>query len=126
MPITRKSPTVQARLNSSDFQRFSKLAGLKEITKGELAREAILAYIDAAENEHFKKKETGYIEKLDAQVDRLAKMIASTQKDLRATQTDVGAIFAFMRAWIGDDAQLARFVADANKRNKERREKQRS
>jgi len=76
MPLTRRSPTVQARLASADFARFSAMAKAKDITKGELARDAVLFYLKHLELEQANKQDRELIEAIDKMTNRICGMLA--------------------------------------------------
>lgn len=97
MPLTRKSPTVQARLAPADFTRFSEVAKADKKTKGQLAREAILFYL--ANREHTKWRNRDRV--ITNEIDRLSKVqvtaIRSMADRLAAMlfrlQVDVGVVY---------------------------------
>ncbi|MBX9953146.1 MAG: hypothetical protein K2Y39_28490 [Candidatus Obscuribacterales bacterium] len=122
MPITKKSPTVQTRLQSKDFVLFVARAKSEKLTQSKLARKAILAYLKADDPEKT-AEEDRIIEKLSAEVNRLAAMITSVRNDVVATELDVYIMYLFFRDWLKDENVLRHYIEVAPKKLKERRAK---
>lgn len=76
MPLTRRSPTVQARLAPADFARLSDMAKSMDITKGELARDAVLFYLKHLELEKANKQDRELIEAIEKMTNRICGMLA--------------------------------------------------
>ncbi|MBY0548053.1 MAG: hypothetical protein K2W95_12230 [Candidatus Obscuribacterales bacterium] len=122
MPITKKSPTVQTRLESKDFLRFVARAKSEKLTQSKLARKAIHAYLLVDDPEK-QAEQDRIIEKLSSEVNRLAAMITSVRNDVMGTQVDVHIMYLFFKDWIKDENLLLHYVEEAPKKIKERRAK---
>lgn len=105
MPLTRKSPTVQARLAPADFTRFSEVAKAEKKTKGQLAREAILFYL--ANREHTKWKNRDRV--ITNEIDRLSKVQV---KEIRAMANRLAAMLYRLQVEVGVVHELHAKVAD--------------
>lgn len=79
MPIQRSGPKVETRLSSKDFGRFSAIARDRQLTKSEVAREAILEYMDRHEKGLASHQEEIYAQELRSMANRLAAMLYRLQ-----------------------------------------------
>jgi hypothetical protein len=71
MPARKKYIPIQVALVSDDQKRLSDMAASRNLTKSEVAREAIRWYLNAYDKLKNEKQESIYVAELKKQVDRM-------------------------------------------------------
>jgi hypothetical protein len=98
MPKLKRTPTIETRLQAVDNGRFEMACSLSGKTKTELAREAILRYLDELENGQADARDTKIEKRLKAIEDRYAGLLVRVG-------LDVGTLVALMSSRIQDPKQ---------------------
>jgi uncharacterized protein YaaN involved in tellurite resistance len=106
MPKTRQLPEVRTRLRSEDLERLERICRAEDKTQAEVARRALLFYLDSHETEQLDRRESKLEARMRKMEDRLAAMI------MRPT-IDVGVIYQAIYHNYGKDAERA-FMAFYN------------
>lgn len=112
MPPSRKrDPEVRTRLRVADMERFEKICELEGKTQTEVAREAMLYYIEHFEAEKLDRRESKLEKRMKAMEDRLAGLHMKTATELALIQMrtaiDVGLIYEAVYFNFGKEAPKA-------------------
>jgi hypothetical protein len=110
MPPTR-DPQVRTRLRQTDMDRFERVCEMENKTNAELARSAILYYLEHYEAEKLDERESKLERRMKAMEDRLAGLHMKTAKELAMmqmrTSIDVGLIYEAVFYNFGAEAEKA-------------------
>jgi len=110
MPPTR-DPQVRTRLRQTDMDRFERVCEMENKTNAELARSAILYYLEHYEAEKLDERESKLERRMKAMEDRLAGLHMKTAKELAMmqmrTSIDVGLIYEAVYFNFGAEAEKA-------------------
>lgn len=98
MPKTKRTPTIETKLQAADYGRFEMACSLSGKTKTEVAREAILRYLDDLERGQSDARDTKIEKRLKAIEDRYAGLLVRVG-------LDVGTLVALMSSRIQDPKQ---------------------
>ncbi len=98
MPKTKRLPTIATKLRAVDLSRFETACALSGKTKTELAREAILKYLDELESGQTAARDSQIEKRLKAIEDRYAGLLVRVG-------LDVGTLVALMSSRIQDPKQ---------------------
>ena len=111
MPEMKRDPEVRTRLRFADMERFNGVCKKEGRTNAELARAAILYYLDHYEAEQLDQRETKLEKRIRAMEDRLAGLHMKTSSELAImqmrTSIDVGLIYEALYFNFGKEAEKA-------------------
>ena len=111
MPEMKRDPEVRTRLRFADMERFNGVCKKEGQTNAELARAAILYYLDHYEAEQLDQRETKLEKRMRAMEDRLAGLHMKTSSELAImqmrTSIDVGLIYEAVYFNFGKEAEKA-------------------
>ena len=111
MPEMKRDPEVRTRLRVADMERFNGVCKKEGRTNAELARAAILYYLDHYEAEQLDQRETKLEKRMRAMEDRLAGLHMKTSSELAImqmrTSIDVGLIYEAVYFNFGKEAEKA-------------------
>lgn len=111
MPEMKRDPEVRTRLRFADMERFNGVCKKEGRTNAELARAAILYYLDHYEAEQLDQRETKLEKRMRAMEDRLAGLHMKTSSELAImqmrTSIDVGLIYEAVYFNFGKEAEKA-------------------
>jgi len=100
MPKTKQLPEVRTRLRSEDLARLDRICRSENKTQAEVARRAILFYLDSYESQQLDRRESKLEARMRKMEDRLAAMI------MRPT-IDVGVLYQAIYHNYGKEAEKA-------------------
>ena len=110
MPPTR-DPQVRTRLRQTDMDRFERVCEMENKTNADVARSAILYYLEHYEAEKLDERESKLERRMKAMEDRLAGLHMKTAKELAMmqmrTSIDVGLIYEAVFYNFGAEAEKA-------------------
>lgn len=96
----KRLPLIRTRLRTEDLKRFDQICRIEGKTQAEIARRALLFYLDAYEREEVDSRESKLEARLRKMEDRLASMIMRTT-------IDVGVIYRAIYFNYGKEAEKA-------------------
>lgn len=100
MPKTKQLPLIRTRLRSEDLARLDQICRAEAKTQAEIARRALLFYLDSYDKKQLDDRESKLEARLRKMEDRLAAMI------MRPT-IDVGVLYQAIYHNFGKDAPKA-------------------
>ena len=89
MPKTKQTPKIETRLSIESYRRFDELSRTRGKTRTEVAREALLLFLDHEDKLREDNRESVLEKRMRKMEERLASLMARTA-------IDVGTIFSLM------------------------------